>query len=208
MRILLFLSISICYCFTSATAQLAQVAYDYAIYNSQDSIAIKKKQKTPLPKGHTPKKATIRSAILPGLGQAYNREYWKIPLVYGALSIPAATYAYNTNWYKKTKLAYEIRVTNDTARFREIDPKLQPLQTQDLQSYRNIFRRDRDYSVLWFLIVWGLNVVDATVFGHLRGFDVSDDLSLQLKPTLSTQQQGLTLAVQFKSSKEKIAIAR
>src|SRR5437762_6696763 len=54
-------------------------------------------------KKHDPAKATRRSAIIPGWGQAYNHEYWKIPLVYGALAIPAATFAYNNKWYKKTR---------------------------------------------------------------------------------------------------------
>ena len=54
---------------------------------------------------HSPKKATKRSAILPGLGQAYNKQYWKIPLVYGALAVPVATYVYNNDLYTKTKFA-------------------------------------------------------------------------------------------------------
>src|SRR5215212_3567630 len=103
-------------------------------------------------KKHDPAKATRRSAIIPGWGQAYNHEYWKIPLVYGALAIPAATFAYNNKWYKKTRDAYNIVVSGDTARYDEIDPKLisketgQPLSPQDLQYYRNAFRKDRDYS--------------------------------------------------------------
>src|SRR4051794_9804288 len=128
-------------------------------------------------KKHDPAKATRRSAIIPGWGQAYNHEYWKIPLVYGALAIPAATFAYNNKWYKKTRDAYNIVVSGDTARYDEIDPKLisqttgQPLSAQDLQYYRNAFRKDRDYSVLFFMIAWGVNIVDATVFGHLKDFD-------------------------------------
>jgi hypothetical protein len=137
---------------------------------------------------HDPKKATIRSAILPGWGQAYNREYWKIPIVYGAIGIPAGFFIYNDTWYKKTKRAYEIRVNNDTVS--SIDPKLQPLSTDRLRYYRNSFRRDRDYSVLYFFIAWGLNVIDATVFGHLKDFDVSPDLSMHIRPTFKTSTQG------------------
>ncbi len=72
---------------------------------------------------HSPKIATIRSAILPGLGQAYNREYWKIPVVYAAIGIPAGFYIYNNTWYKRTKRAYEIRVTHDTVS--PVFPKLE-----------------------------------------------------------------------------------
>jgi hypothetical protein len=141
---------------------------------------------------HDPKKATIRSAILPGWGQAYNREYWKIPIVYGAIGIPAGFYVYNDTWYKRTKRAYEIRVGGDTTLYKNIDAKLQPLSTDRLRYYRNSFRRDRDYSVLYFFIAWGLNVIDATVFGHLKDFDVSPDLSMHIRPTFKTTTLGTT----------------
>jgi hypothetical protein len=57
-----------------------------------------------------------------------------------------------------------------------VDEKLRGFSLGSLQTFRNSFRKDRDYSVLWFVVVWGLNVVDATVFGHLKDFDVSDNL--------------------------------
>src|SRR3982751_3065886 len=55
---------------------------------------------------HDPRKATFRSAVIPGWGQAYNREYWKIPIVYGALAIPVSLYIYNNSYYQMTKFAY------------------------------------------------------------------------------------------------------
>ena len=76
---------------------------------------------------HSPKKATNRSAILPGLGQAYNKQYWKIPLVYGVLSVPVATYIYNNDLYAKTKFAYEARIkeaNGDNSNVIKIDPTL------------------------------------------------------------------------------------
>jgi phage FluMu gp28-like protein len=101
--------------------------------------------------------------VIPGAGQAYNGQYWKLPLVYGALAIPTSTFIYNNTWYKKTRDAYQIVINEDTARYDEIDPKLQGLDAQSLQYYRNDFRRNRDISVLFILLTWGLNVVDATV---------------------------------------------
>ncbi len=162
---------------------------------------------------HSPKLATIRSAILPGLGQAYNREYWKIPIVYGALGVTAGFYVYNNAWYRKTKKAYEIRITNDTANFPSIDKKLEPLDAESLRFYRNTFRRDRDYSVLYFFIAWALNVVDATVFGHLKDFDVSPDLSLKIKPafnpSVARSSTGLSLVLAVKSpSKSQVTFVR
>ncbi len=61
----------------------------------------------PAKKSTIPRKATFRSAVLPGWGQAYNHEYWKIPIVYGALAVPATLYVYNNTYYKRMKFAYE-----------------------------------------------------------------------------------------------------
>ncbi|RTL47219.1 MAG: hypothetical protein EKK39_15010 [Sphingobacteriales bacterium] len=152
-------------------------------------------------KKHNPKIATLRSAILPGLGQAYNREYWKIPIVYGALAIPTITYLYNNTWYKRTRDAYNIKINNDTAHFANIYPILQNVDPSALQTYRNSFRKDRDYSILWFMILWGLNVVDATVYGHLKDFDVSNNLSLHIEPTYNPMLSapGLSFTFSFRN---------
>ncbi|HQS55849.1 MAG TPA: DUF5683 domain-containing protein [Sediminibacterium sp.] len=159
---------------------------------------------------HNPRKATRRSAIIPGWGQAYNKEYWKIPLVYGAIAIPTVMFVYNNNWYKKTKFAYEAKynfeTTGDTTDLAAIDPDLKNLSTTSLQSYRNSFRRDRDYSILFFLLAWGLNVVDATVFGHLKDFDVSNNLSMNLKPQFnpSTKSPGLMVTFHPKRPEKRL----
>ena len=158
-----------------------------------------------------PQVATRRAAILPGWGQATNKEYWKIPLVYGVLAIPTALYFYNDSWYSKTKYAYEAKFkaqapTLDSSGLAGIDPQLKNLGIASLQSYRNTFRRDRDYSILYFILAWGLQVADATVFAHLKQFDVSDDLSLQVKPQFNpnTRTPGLGLVLNFKEPSKKI----
>ena len=150
---------------------------------------------------HSPKKATNRSAILPGLGQAYNKQYWKIPLVYGVLSVPVATYIYNNDLYAKTKFAYEARIkeaNGDNSNVIKIDPTLKNLSAGSLQSSRNVFRKNRDYSIMWFIIAWGINVVDASVSGHLKEFDVSNNLVIQLAPMKSDAYQQAGLSLQFK----------
>lgn len=138
-------------------------------------------------KAHSPKKAALRSAILPGWGQIYNKKYWKLPIVYGGLGTCAGIFFYNLSNYKNTKFAYRVKYNmrvnfTDSALFSSIKPNLQPIDEQALQFYRNQFRRDIDYSVLVFILLWGLNVVDATVDAHLKSFDVSPDLSLQIRP--------------------------
>ncbi len=167
-------------------------------------------------KKHDPRIATKRSALIPGWGQAYNKQYWKIPIVYGIIAIPTVLYFYNDSYYKKTKFAYEARFKalpvngGDSSDLANIDPQLVNLGSADLQNYRNAFRRDRDYSILWFLLTWGLQVADATVFAHLKQFDVSNDLSMQLKPLFNpvTRGPGLSLTFNLKNNSGKLPVAR
>jgi len=149
-------------------------------------------------------KASLRSAILPGLGQIYNKKYWKVPIVYGILAIPVSTFSYNSTWYKKTRFAYSARSDKDTTNDKLIAPELQPLATESLKLYRNEFRKGMDFSILGLLVLWGLNVADAAVDGHLKTFDISDDLSMRLKPNFSTGrngQMGLTASFQLGKAK-------
>ncbi len=164
--------------------------------SSTDSIApVAKKDSV---KFHDPRIATRRSLILPGWGQAYNKEYWKIPVVYGVLAIPVTMFFYNNNYYKKTKFAYEARykeLKGDPSDVPNIDPELSKLGIGDLQNYRNSFRRDRDYSILWFIVAWGVQVADATVFAHLKQFNVSNDLSMQIAPHFDPQTRGAGFSI-------------
>jgi hypothetical protein len=151
-------------------------------------------------------KAALRSAILPGLGQVYNKKYWKVPIVYGIIAIPVSLYSYNRKWYNLTRNAYTIRSNKDSANFDKIAPELVPLSSEALRLYRNDFRKNMDFSILGILLAWGLNVVDATVDGHLRGFDISDEISLRLTPKLSTGnmsgQMGLSATFYFGKNKQ------
>lgn len=155
-------------------------------------------------------KAALRSTILPGLGQVYNKKYWKVPIVYGIIAIPVSLYSYNRKWYNLTRNAYTIRLTKDSANFGKIAPELIPLSSEALRLYRNEFRKNMDFSILGILLAWGLNVVDATVDGHLRGFDISDEVSLKLTPKLSTGnmsgQMGLSATFYFGKNKQNKSI--
>ena len=153
-------------------------------------------------------KAALRSAIIPGWGQIYNKKYWKLPIVYGALAIPVYTFNYNLEWYRKTQDAYRIKAYNDTATVPlpedSIDPRLQPLSSSSLQQYRNEFRQNVDFSVLAFLVIWGLQVADAAVDAHLRSFNVSDDLSMRIRPVFSPGGQiGVSLVFQLRNNKNR-----
>jgi hypothetical protein len=169
---------------------------------------------------HSPKKAAIRSAILPGWGQIYNRKYWKLPIVYGALGVSGAIFNYNLTWYKRTRFAYKakyelsqpridpitgISLPADSTNYYKIRPDLLPIDLNALRSYRDEFRRNIDYSALFFILMWGLNVVDATVDAHLKPFDVSPDLSLRFKigPSEMARTSGVSLVLAFDDGKRQ-----
>ena len=195
-----------------ATGSLFNSNKKDSVVSKKDTTVIAIAKKDTVAK-HNPRIATRRSALIPGWGQAYNKEYWKIPIVYGILAIPTGLYFYNNSYYKKTKFAYEARfkeAKGDPSDVPFIDEQLKNLSITSLQSYRNSFRRDRDYSILWFLLAWGLQVADATVFAHLKQFDVSNDLSMELTPTFNQQTltPGLGLTLNLKNPSRKPAITR
>lgn len=141
------------------------------------------------------RKATIHSAIFPGWGQINNKQYWKLPIVYAAVGIPAYLFFYNLEQYRVVRQAYIYRLDDDPTNDDLIPDNLKPLSDNSIRFYRDEFRRNVDYSVLAFILAWGLNVVDANVSAHLRGFDVSDNLSLRLKPSVMPNLRGASMGL-------------
>ena len=153
-------------------------------------------------KKFNPKVATLRSAILPGWGQWYNKKYWKIPIVYGALGITAGVFFYNLKTYKQLRQAVVYRLDTDPSNDSLINPEFINLSTESIRMYRNVFRQNIDYSVLVFLLFWGLNVVDATVDAHLKAFDVSPDITMKVRPSFNYLGGGAGVSLVF-SLKDK-----
>lgn len=202
---------------------LIVISSDYAVAQQRDTIPLKADSAiirdtvgkevmtidTTAKKKFIPRQATIRSAIIPGWGQVYNKKYWKLPLVYAAVGIPVYAFIYNRGWYTKTRDAARMIANADTANWQSrVDPKLHAFfpTTQYLGSLLNIrneYRRDMDYSILFVLLAWGLNVVDATVDAHLKGFDISEDLSLKFKPTIlsGTSTAGISVVLTIGKNK-------
>lgn len=157
-------------------------------------------------KKYNPKVATFRSAVLPGWGQAYNKKYWKIPIIYGVLGTTAAVFFYNLKTYKILKEAIILRSDTDRLNDSLVDPRFINFSTESIRSNRNSFRQNIDYSVLFFLIFWGINVVDATVDAHLKSFDVSDNISFRVKPGYdpNANTAGISLVFAFKEKHSKV----
>jgi hypothetical protein len=189
----------------------AQVISDSA-GNKIDINAVAAKPDTSIRKV-SPRKAAIRSAIIPGWGQIYVRKdlkasffrkYYSIPLIYTAIGVSGGIFAYNLTWYRRTRYAYKVLATRDTANYKNVYWRLHGyIQTDNpgsLQVARNAYRKDLDYSALLFLAAWGLNVVHASVEAHLKGFDVSEDLTLHLKGGYSemANTSGISLVLRIK----------
>ncbi|MEO6188527.1 MAG: DUF5683 domain-containing protein [Ginsengibacter sp.] len=152
-------------------------------------------------KKHNPKIATLRSAIIPGWGQAYNKKYWKIPIVYGALGTTAGVFFYNIQTYQALRKAVVLRSDTIPSNDVDVDSRFRTLSTEAIRTYRNAFRQNIDYSVLLFLVFWGLNVVDATVDAHLKAFDVSPDITMKIVPGVNylANGAGISLVFNFKN---------
>jgi Family of unknown function (DUF5683) len=151
--------------------------------------ATKEIKKDTAAKKHSPKIAATRSAIFPGLGQIYNKKYWKLPIVWGAMGVSTYIFVDNIKTYKEYRFAYNARYKaslapprRDSTDFFKIDNIYKILSPETIRAARNKFRQYVDYSVLFFILMWGLNVVDATVDAHLQSFDVSPNLSLSIEP--------------------------
>ena len=193
----IFILISLYFFSGTITAQTTNGSLLAVQINASDSITKKKVKK------FDPRIATRRSAMIPGWGQIYNKKYWKLPLVYGGLGITASVFQYNVKNYNLLRLAYMYKIDTIKANDALIDPRFKNLSANALRTYRTAFRQNVDYTVLFFIAFWGLNVVDATVDGHLKAFDVNDNLSLQLKQGYSQMANtaGLSLVLDIHSKK-------
>ncbi len=162
---------------------------DTLILNKQGTFDLTKTYKSSpdTAKKYNPKKAIIRSALIPGWGQAYNKKYWKIPIVYGALGTTTFLFFRNLKQYKEAREAYINATDGDASNDYLIKDPYYSVRSQPerIRTFRNEVRQNVDYSVLFFIIFWGLNVADAAVDAHLKTFDVSDNLSFELKPGYS-----------------------
>jgi uncharacterized protein DUF5683 len=161
---------------------------DSVIISHDSTIVIEKKKDTVIKRIYSPRSAAIRSAILPGLGQIYNKKYWKLPIVYGALGVTAYVFFDNLKTYKEYRFAYKARVLAqtppyDSSLYKQLQTNYTLYDPESIKTARNEFRQYIDYAALVFILFWGLNVVDAAVDAHLKAFDVSPDLSLKIKPT-------------------------
>ncbi len=149
-----------------------------SVFAKNDSIAE--------PKKHSPKKATIYSAVLPGLGQAYNKKYWKIPIVYAGIGTIAYFTYINNDSYKDYRAAFDYKTGTITEADEEIISIASRYSQENLITIRDYYRRNVELSWIIMAVWYGLNVIDACVDAHFFEYDISDDLTLKMEPMIQS----------------------
>lgn len=151
---------------------------------------------------HSPKVATYLS-IIPGAGQIYNKKYWKVPIIYAGLGT-AAYFIYTFNQTtQRYREEYVYRVNNNEA---FLYPDLKNVQTVNILELKYSAQSKMEIAIAAFAVVYALNIIDAAVDAHLYYFDISDDLSMMIKPTIQLNQNfdnysfapGIGLKLKFK----------
>ncbi|HPE43133.1 MAG TPA: DUF5683 domain-containing protein [Bacteroidales bacterium] len=142
--------------------------------------------KTEVKKPHSPHKATIYSAILPGLGQAYNRKYWKIPVVYAGIGTIYYFASTNGKMYRKAREAYNY--VSSESDYPIDNDFVDKYSAEDLQSIRDYYRRNMELSWVVMGLWYVVNIIDATVDAHFFDYDISEDLSLRVEPIITHDQ--------------------
>lgn len=157
---------------------------------AEDGIRVERVEKqaiNPL----APSRAAFYSAVLPGLGQAYNKRYWKVPIVWGAIGTGTYVYLHNDGLYDRFRDAFKRRLAGftddefwDLNKNDGITPTSPDLSNDALQDAQERYQRDRDLALLVTIALYALNIIDANVDAHLRQYNVDENLSVDFQPYL------------------------
>jgi len=173
-------------CFFVQSSTFAQVTDEVPEKRDSTKVIVKKepavKDSARLAIEAMPRRAALKSLMVPGLGQIYNKRWWKVPLVYGGFFGIGLVFEFNQRYYK---------VFLKEAQFRELNPQKtdNPLyanySNQGIISIKDAYRRNRDLSVLAGLGFYAITIIDAYVDAKFFRFDISDELSLKVEPSVS-----------------------
>ncbi|MBS1521029.1 MAG: hypothetical protein JST50_08540 [Bacteroidetes bacterium] len=179
-----------------AVAAKAQQPDTVAVKNKKDSLQRVKdsvtskryypkitKEKTYHPDSlHDPHKAVMRSLMIPGWGQIYNHRWWKVPLIYGGLGLLGDVVVFNQKYYKiflNEALLREKGIVGTS----QNNPLLVNVSNDDVVTYTNSYRRDRDLGILGFLGGWGIQMIDAYIDAKfIRSYTMDNNLSFKISP--------------------------
>ncbi|MCA8831232.1 DUF5683 domain-containing protein [Hymenobacter pini] len=155
-----------------------------------------------------PKKAALLALVLPGAGQIYNHQYWKLPLVYGGLGATGYGLVHYQSRYKEYIKGRDLYLAaQGKTPINELpgagDQVKKERSVENIQRGIVFYRRNRDTFIAYNALLYGVTILDALVAAHLRDFDISDDLSLRLEPailptTTATPTAGLALSLHLR----------
>lgn len=143
-------------------------------------------------KDKSPKKASIYSAVIPGAGQIYTKKYWKVPVIYGGLITSGYFIRDNQDNYTMYKEA-AITSLNDNEAVQTVEG--QKYSYSELIILKDHYKRNREISYFSFVGIYILNIIDASVNAHLFNFDVSDDISLNIRPYSTFSNTGVSFSL-------------
>ena len=141
----------------------------------------------------SPSNSALMSLCVPGLGQAYNKKYWKIPIIYGGLITSAYYISSNHKKYLNYKNAYLIRIDENTNTIDEYEGQYTDSQLLTLKDH---YKRNREISILFISLTYILNIIDASVDSHFLDYEINEDLSLHVQPA-SKNINGLSLCLKL-----------
>lgn len=182
----------------ATTCKSQDIYADTAFLSTPDSISFFQSIST-----KDPLKAALYSAVLPGLGQAYNGDYWKIPIIYTGIIMLAHYIDYNHELYNQFRTSYIALRDNDPNtlnRFELVDPGR--FNDRSMQRNRDSYRRNRDYLMIWAGVLYLLNIAEAHIAAHLKEFELNDALSMKIRPQINSssvisRSVGISFAINF-----------
>lgn len=153
---------------------------------------------------HDPRRAALYSAVLPGLGQAYNHKYWKIPIAYAGLGTATGFFVFNYKQFLIYRDANRLSYAGQTSSNAAINQALSLYSQPDLETIRDGYRQYVDYSALAFIGVYFLDILDAIVDAHLYYFSVSNDISWHIAPCVHDNYAGMGLVLDLDHTTQHI----
>ena len=179
MKVVLLVMIAMVNCVHSGFAQTTTTSPDSA----------KSAKKIFEPK---PKKAALYSAILPGMGQAYNKQYWKLPIIYAGIGASGYFLIDNANQYQKYRKIYIARLQGDNS------DDLPYYSNDNIKTLQDAYKKYLDMTVLLTALGYTIQVLDALAAAHLRNFDVSPNISMRMQPVMTPNGPAFGLVAHFK----------
>ena len=187
-------SVAVLNCYSQTNDSVQHSATPGGPHLQQSASEIDSAQLKPHKFQPNPKKAGLYSAIVPGLGQFYNRQYWKVPVIYAGLAVAGYFFIDNLNNYQSFRLAYIGRINNPYP----TDKYVKTYTTDQLNQLQNDYSKYLNLTVLFTGIGYGLQVVEAITAAHLKNFDISRDLSIKVRPVIFPNAAGLGIVANFR----------